>query len=399
MSRLYIGIDAHKDSNTLALAFSPGGEPTLYGTAPGDLNGLLKVLRRIEARYSLEHRQVAICYEAGPTGFVLARRLQGLGFAVCVAAPSLIPVRPGERMKTDRRDARKLAGLFRAGELTPVHIPDADDEAIRDVCRGRTDAVEVQTRSRQQLGGLLLRNGYRYTGKSNWTEAHLRYLRELVLPSPAQKIVLEEYLQRIDTAVAQVARYEQQMDLLLRTWSRRPFVEALQGFRGFQLVASMTLAAELGDLTRFPHPRALMAYLGLVPGEDTSGERRRQGPITKCGNSHARWMLVEIAHAYSLPPKVSKELSRRQEGLSRDVRAISWRAQQRLHRRFVRLTLRGLHWNKVVIAVARELTAFIWELAQLLAGHPRPPRNIGSPDAAPAATQPREASPTATVPA
>jgi transposase len=291
MKKVYIGIDAHKDSNTIALAFSTGGEPELYGTAPADLNGFLKILRRIEARYGLEHGQVAICYEAGPTGFVLARRLQHLGYEVCVAAPSLIPTRSGDRIKTDRRDARKLAGLFRAGELTAIHIPDAADEAIRDVCRGRTDAVTVQTRSRQQLGGLLLRNGYNYTGQSRWGEPHMRYLRELVLPSPAQKIVLEEYLRRIDTAVEQVARFETEMEQLLQTWDRRVFVEALQGFRGFQLVASMTFTAELGDLTRFHHPRALMAYLGLVPVENSTGDRRRQGGITKCGNSHARWML------------------------------------------------------------------------------------------------------------
>jgi transposase len=396
MKKVYIGIDAHKDSNTIALAFAAGGEPQLYGTVSSDLDRFVRALRRIQATHNLKDEEVAICYEAGPTGFVLARRLQRLGYRVEVMAPSLIPVRAGDRIKTDRRDARKLAGLFRAGELTAVHIPDADDEAIRDVCRGRTDAVEVRTRARQQLGGLLLRNGHLYTGKSRWTEAHMRYLRELSLPSPAQRIVLEEYLQRIDTAADQVARYEQQMDLLLQTWNRRPFVEALQGFRGFQLVASMTLTAELGDLTRFPHPRALMAYLGLVPGENTTGERRRQGPITKCGNSHARWMLVEIAHAYSLPPKVSMELSKRQQGLSREVRAISWRAQHRLHRRFLRLTLRGLHWNKVIIAVARELTAFIWELAQLMAGHPRTPRNTRTPEEP--AVGPKKDSPLATVP-
>jgi transposase len=246
-----------------------------------------------------------------------------------------------------------------------VHVPDVADEVIRDVCRARTDAVDVQTRSRQQLGALLLRNGYHYTGGSNWTEAHMRYLRELVLPDRAQKVVLEEYLQRVDAAVAQVARIERQMEDLLQDWSRRPFVEALQGFRGFQLVASMVVTSELGDLIRFEHPRQLMAYLGLVPSEATSGDRRRQGPNTKSGNSHVRWILIEVAHHYRIPPTVSKELSHRQEGLSREVRALGWRAQERLHRRFFRLTLRGLHHNKVTVAVARELAAFIWELARV----------------------------------
>jgi transposase len=366
MTKVYIGLDAHKASILIGLAFAGRDEPQLYGKASSDVDSFLKILRRIMAKHELAKEEVALCYEAGPTGFVLARRLRTLGFTCEVVAPSLIPVRASDRVKTDRRDARKLAGLFRAGQLTFVHVPDVADEVIRDVCRARTDAVDVQTRSRQQLSALLLRNGYHYTGASTWTEPHMRYLRELVLPDRAQKVVLEEYLQRVDAAVAQVARIERQMEDLLQGWSRRPFVEALQGFRGFQLVASMVVTSELGDLMRFKHPRQLMAYLGLVPSEQSSGDRRRQGSITKSGNSHVRWILVEVAHHYRIPPKVSKELSHRQERLHREVRALGWRAQERLHRRFCRLTLRGLHHNKVVIAIARELAAFIWELARVL---------------------------------
>ena len=374
MKKAYLGIDAHKDQNIIALAFVGRGAPELYGKAPADLDGFERVLRRILAKYGLAKEEVAICYEAGPTGFVLARRLRALGFECEVVAPSLIPTRASDRVKTDRRDARKLAGLFRAGELVFVHVPDVADEVIRDVCRARADAVDVQAQARQQLGALLLRNGHRYAGLSTWSEPHLRYLRELVLPDPVQKMVLEEYLQRVDTAVAQVARFEAQMATLLTTWQRRKFVEALQGFRGFQLVAAMVIASELGNLSRFEHPRKLMAYLGLVPDEDSSGGRRRQGGITKCGNGHARWMLVEAAHHYRYPPKVSKELSVRQENLDRDVRAVSWRAQNRLHRRYCRLALRGLHRNKVVVAVARELAAFIWELARILDKNAAPAR-------------------------
>ena len=366
MKKAYLGIDAHKDLNVIAIAFAGRGDPELYGKAPTDLEALVRVLRRILAKYDLAKEDVAVCYEAGPTGFVLVRRLRELGFECEVAAPSLIPVRASDRVKTDRRDARKLAGLFRAGELVFVHVPDVADEVIRDVCRARTDAVDVQSRTRQQLGAMLLRNGHHYGGLSAWSEPHMRYLRELVLPDPAQKLVLEEYLQRVDASAAQVARIEEQMALLLGGWQRRRFVEALQGFRGFQTVAAMVVASELGDLMRFDHPRQLMAYLGLVPDEDSSGGRRRQGGITKCGNGHVRWMLVEVAHHYRLPPKISKELSHRQEGLGREVRAVSWRAQNRLHRRFARLALRGLHRNKVVVAVARELAAFIWELARVL---------------------------------
>ena len=366
MKKAYLGIDSHKDNNLVAVALAGRGDPELYGKAPADLDAFVRVLRRILAKYGLEKEDVAICYEAGPTGFVLCRRLRELGFECEVVAPSLIPVRASDRVKTDRRDARKLAGLFRAGELVFVHVPDVADEVIRDVCRARADAVDVQAQARQQLGALLLRNGHRYAGLSTWGEAHVRYLRELVLPDPAQKVVLEEYLQRVDAAAAQVARFEAEMGARLAAWRRRKFVEALQGFRGFQMVSAMVIASELGDLARFAHPRQLMAYLGLVPDEDSSGGRRRQGGITKCGNGHARWMLVEAAHHYRYPPKVSKELSLRQEGLDREVRAVSWRAQNRLHRRYGRLALRGLHRNKVVVAVARELAAFIWELARIV---------------------------------
>jgi transposase len=366
MEKVYIGLDVHKAIIQIALAFSGRRDVEFYGKTSTDVDSFTTVLRRILKKYELAKDEVALCYEAGPTGFVLARRLRTLGFECDVVAPSLIPSRASDRVKTDRRDAKKLASLYRAGELTAVHIPDVEDEVIRDVCRGRTDAVEVQTRAKQQLSGLLLRNGYHYTGKSTWCEPHMRYLRELVLPDRTQKVVLEEYLQRIDTAAAQVQRIEEHMQLHLQDWARRPFVEALQGFRGFQLVSSMVVTSELGDLLRFKHPRQLMAYLGLVPSEQSSGERRRQGSITKSGNSHVRWMLVEVAHAYRLPPKVSSALSRRQEGLSPAVRDLGWRAQNRLHRRFCRLTLRGMHRNKVIVAIARELTAFIWELARVV---------------------------------
>jgi transposase len=371
MTKVYIGLDVHQSAIMIGLAFAEGGPPQYYGKAPADLAGFLGVLRRILRTYALQKEEVQLCYEAGPCGFVLARRLLHLEFDLTVVAPSLTPTRAGDRVKTDRRDARKLAGLFRAGELTAVHIPDATDEVIRDVCRARSDAVDQQCRCRQQLIAFLLRNGYRYTGLSHWTEGHMRYLRELVLPDPVQKLVLEEYVQRIDTAVGQVGRIELQMHQLVQDWARRPFVQALQGLRGFQLVASMIVASELGDLLRFAHPRQLMAYLGLVPGEYSSGGRRRQGAITKCGNSHVRWILIEVAHHYRQPPKVSKELSRRQEGLSRPIRELSWRAQNRLHRRFVKLQLRGLHYNKIVVAIARELAAFIWELARLVESQAR----------------------------
>ena len=367
MKKVYIGIDSHKSSNSVAVANAGGKEGSLfYGKISGSSPNMERILRRIMKQHDVSKEDVLIGYEAGPCGFVLARRLLQLGFDVIVAAPSLMPQKPGVKVKTDRRDACKIAELLRDGQLTAVHIPDEKDEAIRDLCRARTDAVDDLRRTRQRLGAFLLRNGHVYTGRSNWTESHMRYLRELVMPDPSQKVALEEYIISINAAAERTQRLEQYMERLQQDWSRTPFVKALQSFRGFQMVSSMVVTSELGDLARFVHPRKLMGFLGMVPAESSSGSRRRQGSITKCGNSHARWMLVEVAHHYRNPPKVSKELSVRQEGLSREIRALSWRAQNRLHQKYIRLKCRHLHENKVVVAVARELVGFIWELSMLM---------------------------------
>lgn len=365
MKKLSIGIDAHKVLNVIGLAFDDMGKPVLYGKVSADLNRTVEAIRKILKKYELQKEDVKICYEAGPTGFVLARRLIKLGFECIVVAPSLVPTKSGEQ-KTDRRDARKLAGLFRAGELTAVHIPDQEDEVIRDVCRGRTDAAQELARTKKQLLSFLLRNGYHYTGKANWTEAHMRYLRELVLAHSSQKLILEEYIQRIDALEKQIQRIEDQMEELLKTWQRKPLVDALMGMRGFRLVAAMVTVGEIGCFSRFKHPKQLMAYLGLVPSEESSGDKRRMGSITKCGNGHARWMLVESAGCYRLPPKISKALSARQEGLQREVLAVSWHAQNRLNKRWFRLGLRGLHFNKIRTAIARELASYIWDIAMII---------------------------------
>ena len=366
MKEVYLGIDAHKDENVFGYALTGRGNSEQAGSCSADINRTITFIRKFMKRHELVKEQLHICYEAGPTGFVLARRLIALGFDCEVIAPSKIPEKSGDKVKTDRLDARKLARLHRAGELTAVHIPDVEDEAVRDACRGRTDAVDEVKRTKQQLMGFLLRNGYRYTGRAHWTEAHMRYLRELVMGHRAQKMVLEEYLLRIEAASAQVTRIDTQMELLLETWSRRPFVEALMGFRGFQTTAAMVLTAEVGDFLRFAHPRQLMGFLGLVPKENTTGDHRRQGSITKCGNAHARWMLIESAGCYRLPPKVSKALSKRQEGLSREVRALSWHAQNRLNARWYKLMFRQIHPNKIKVAIARELSSYLWDLAHIV---------------------------------
>ena len=284
-----------------------------------------------------------------------------------VVAPSLIPSRSGDRVKTDRRDALKLARLHGSGDLVAVHVPDAGDEAMRDLCRARADAVRDGRRARQQLAAFLLRNGYRYGGKSHWTAAHMRYLRELEVAHPAQKVILEEYLIAVDAGASRVERAEAQMRALLEGWARRPLVEALMAFKGFQLVSAMVVVGEIGDFGRFGHPRQLMAYLGLTPSEYSSGQGRSQGRITKTGNGHARWMLVECARHYWTPPKASKQLSVRQEGQPESVRRISWAAQNRLHARARHLSGRLLNRNKITVALARELCAFIWDALRAIA--------------------------------
>ena len=362
--KLYIGLDAHKNSIVVATALSGGSEPQSYGKWGGSNLAAERGLLKVRKKFGVEKGEISIVYEAGPSGFVLARRLLQLGYHCIIVGPSEVPTKAGDRVKTDKRDARRLARLHRAGELSAIHIPEARDEAVRDLCRARTDASQALARAKQQLGMFMLRNGYRYDGKTNWTQSHMNYLRRTRMPHLAQQLVLEEYILAIDAGIERVARVEQHMKDILPTWEREPYVLALMSFRGFQEVAAMTEISELGDLSRFKNSRQLMGYLGMVPEENSSGERRRQGGITKTGNSHARWMLTECASHYNHAPRVSPQLSARQAGQSREVRCIAWRAQNRLNYRFRRLAARGLHRNKVVVAIARELCGFIWEVHQ-----------------------------------
>ena len=374
---LFVGLDVHKDSITIAVAQGePKGELRLFGTITNSIQALERALLRIRKAHGGAPVQVA--YEAGPCGFGIARRLQQLAVPCLVAAPSLIPKQPGSPFKTDQRDARSIARLLRAGELTGVYIPEPTDEAIRDLCRARTDAVDDLRRCRLRLKSFLLRHDYRYQGKANWSQPHMRYLRELVLPHPAMKAILEEYLQGIDAAHQRVHRLEASMLSLLETWRLKPAVQALMAFRGFQLVAAMITVSELGDIHRFAHPRQLMTYLGLVSVEDSSGPRQRLGRISRCGNGHQRWLLTECAEHYLAPPKVSKELSRRQEAQPPEVRALSWKAQNRLHLRFTRLLGRRLQRNKAKVAIARELCGFIWALLRTQPCYLRPSAGTAS---------------------
>jgi transposase len=362
----YVGMDVHAETIAIAIAEAGrDGEVRAYGTISSGLHSVEKTLKKL----GHPDKELRVCYEAGPCGFVLARRLKELGIACDVVAPSLTPKGAGDKIKTDRRDARMLARLHRAGELTAVHVPDARDEAVRDLCRARTDVVQDLRRCRQQLKAFLLRNGYRYSKKTSWSEAHMRYLRELVLPHAAMKVVLEEYLQSIDSATQRLARIEQHMKALLEEWHMEPAVKALMGFRGFQVVAAMIVISEIGDIHRFAHPRQLMAYLGLVPTENSSGGTQKKGSITKSGNGHLRWIMTECAQHYRLPPKVSRELSLRQseipEGCQRKVKEISWKCQNRLYEKGRKMAARGKMKQKTQTAMARELTSFVWEVMRV----------------------------------
>jgi transposase len=322
---------------------------------------LHKVLREIGSA-----SRTLVVYEAGPCGYGLARRLNADGYSCEVVAPARIARSPIEqRIKTDRRDALLLARESRAGNLVPVVIPDERDEAMRDLSRTREDVLAARLRAYQQLKALLLRHGLSFPCRIPWSAAHERTLSAVRLPHPAQEIAFVEYRNAVKDAHERLERITESLRVQSSQWRMLPMVQALMCLRGFDFIAAMTIVAELGDPRRFPHPSALMAYLGLVPSEFSSGKTRRQGSITKAGNQHVRRMLVEAAWTYCHSPRVSRPLQVRQEGQPQSVRDISWRAQLRLTQRFRHLRMgRKLPQNKVCVAVARELCGFIWDIAR-----------------------------------
>jgi transposase len=352
-SMKYVGLDVHKESIAVAVADEGPTEVRFHGTIGATTEALRKLVRRLGSPETLR-----FAYEAGPCGYGVYRTLTSLGAACAVVAPSLIPQRAGDRVKTDRRDACGLARLHRAGELTAVWVPDERQEAMRDLTRAREDARLVETRARQRLGSFLLRHDVRCAGRTRWTPAYFAWLATLRFPHPAQHVVLEEYRQAVEDATARVARLTAQLEEIVATWSLAPQVRALQCLRG---VAS-TVIAEIGSLRRFNHPKELMAYIGVVPSEDSTGARVRRGPITKTGNGHVRRMLIEASWAYRYPARRSYHLRRREVAQSDQVKAIAWRAQLRLCGRYQRLAARGKVKPPVVTAVARELIAFMWEI-------------------------------------
>lgn len=358
----YIGLDVHKDTIAVAVAECGRGQPDSLGEIANTRKTVGKLIERLSAKYGGE--QLLFVYEAGPCGYGLYRQILTLGHACEVVAPSLIPRKPGERVKTDRRDALTLARLSRAGELTTVWVPGSEQEAIRDLTRAREDMKTIELKGRQRLGAFLLRHGRVYDGgKSRWTQAHFRWLEQVKFDSPVQQIVLQEYIDAVKEAQRRVAGLEEQMRLAMVDWSLAPVVKGLMALRGVSLITAMTILAELGDISRFDSPRQLMAYLGLVPSEHSSGSSRRQGAITKTGNGHVRRVLVEAAWNYRFPARKTRVIERRAEQTSAAIQAIAWAGQKRLCGRYRRLAEAGKLNKQVATAVARELAGFIWAIA------------------------------------
>jgi transposase len=362
--RKYVGLDVHKATIAVAVADEGRGEVRSYGTIKNAPEAVAKLVTKLGPAERLE-----CCYEAGPCGYGLQRQLTGLGAACSVVAPSLIPTRPGDRIKTDRRDAVKLARLLRSGELTSVWVPDAEHEALRDLSRAREQARDARHRSRQQLSKLLLRLGVAEpSGTKRWTQRYWSWLRGVELEQPLQQLVLADAIEAVETGTTRLKKLEGQLKAAATQGRHAPLITALQSLRGVGVITAVTVVAELGDLGRFPTPRPLMAYLGLVPSEHSSGGSQRRGRITKAGNRHVRHVLVQAAWHYRHAPKVTRALRQRQAGQPQAVIDVAWSAQQRLHGRYRKLASRKGR-QKAVIAVARELAGFVWALARAHAEH------------------------------
>jgi transposase len=357
----FIGIDAAKARNAVAVAEGGrGGEVRYLGEVDASEQGMRRVVARIAAKYDRVH----FCYEAGPTGYGLHRLITGLGHACTVVAPSLIPKKPGDRVKTNRRDAVALARLLRAGELTPVWVPDEGHEAIRDLVRARAAAVETLRVHKQQVAAFMLKHGRHFPRKTPWGARYMRWLQEQQFAHPAHQIVLQEAVEAVRLAKERVLRLEGLIEEFLPTWSLAPVVNALQALRGVSLIVAVTFVAEIGDLRRFENPRRLMAYLGLVPSERSTGDAVRRGGITKAGNGRVRHLLVESAWTYRHPPRVGAKKLAQLERVPPKVREIAWKAQSRLTARYRALAARGKKLTVVCTAIARELAGFMWSVAR-----------------------------------
>ena len=363
-SEAFIGIDSSKLRNAIAVAEAGrAGEVRYHGEIDAGEAATRKLIGRLAAKFD----KLTFCYEAGPTGYGLYRLIRSLGHDCIVVAPSLIPSRPGDRIKTNRRDAENLAKLLRAGELVAVWVPDERHEAMRDLSRARETAIDDLKRKRQQISSLLLRLGLHYPGKKTWGRAHRNWLAAQKITHREQRIVFEEALGAERQAQERADRLVAAIRDAMPDWSLAAYVTALQSMRGIDLVSAVTILAEIGDISRFASPRELMGYLGLVPSERSTGDSIKRGPITKAGNRRARRILVEAAWSYRYPPRIGREKQAKVEAAPAAVREIAWKAQTRLSARFRALGRKGKRRTVVVTAIAREMCGFIWAIHQAMA--------------------------------
>lgn len=357
----FVGLDVHARTIAAAVA-EPNGEVRSLGVIPNSAEAVRKLLKKLDAV-----KQLRVCYEAGPTGYALYWQLTQLGVKCEVIAPTLMPKKPGDRVKTDRRDAERLARSYRAGDLTAVWVPDAAHEALRDLVRAREAAKKDQLRARHRLGKFLLRQGRRAPeGSCAWTAKHMAWVVKQHFEQPAHEAVLGDYLHEVEQAGERIKRLEAGIDTAVASVPQelREVIEALQALRGIAKISAVSLVAEVGELTRFAQPKQLMGYSGTVASEHSSGPRIRRGGITKTGNAHLRRIVVEAAWAYRHRPACGGALKKRQQGLCKEVTAIAWKAQHRLHERYCRLMARGKTKQQVVTALGRELLGFIWAIGQ-----------------------------------
>jgi transposase len=356
----FVGLDVHAQTIAVAVA-ETGGEVRSLGVIPNSAEAVSRLIRKLG-----KPEQLRVCYEAGPTGYVLYWQLTKLGVRCEVVAPTLIPVKPGDRVKTDRRDAEKLARCYRAGDLTAVWVPDAAHEALRDLVRAREAAKSDQLRARNRLGKFLLRQGRRAAeGTKAWTGKYLKWIKEQVhFEQPAQEATLLDYLHEVEHAGERIQRLEKSIDTAIETVPQkmRAVIQGLQSLRGIAKVSAVSIVAELGEISRFAKPSQLMGYSGAVSREHTSGERVQRGSISKAGNAHLRRIVVEAAWSYRHRPSIGAALAARQKDNSEEVKQIAWKAQHRLHGRYSKLLAKGKTKQKVVTAVGRELLGFIWAI-------------------------------------
>lgn len=357
----YVGLDVHKSTIAVAVAEAGFSEVRYHGEIPNTPEQITKTLSKL----SSSGAKLSVCYEADPCGYEVYRQLTDRGIDCMVVAPSMIPRKPGDRVKTDRRDSQMLARLHRAGELTAVWVPSADQEALRDLVRARADFVLLQTQARQRLNAFLLRHGKRFSGKSKWTQAHFRWLEAIKCGFPVQQIVLQEYIDAVTHMQKRIKTLDRQIELVGNESTLKPLIQNYMALRGISRLTATALAAELGDLTRFDSAPQLMAYLGLVPSEHSSGSSKVRGGITKTGNGYMRRLLTEAAWTYRHLARKSACLQRRAEQTPESIQDIAWKAQQRLCARYRGYIQRGKVSVQACTAVARELAGFIWAIGQV----------------------------------